>query len=74
MTLMTLLIMLQDIQRRKLRCVEKCPNVQTCASVLMVSRSMKYDDTIQTIPGVVDCRNLGLTAVPKDIPFDTIEL
>jgi len=34
----------------------------------------KCPDKCKCSHGVVDCRNLGLTSIPGDIPFDTIEL
>lgn len=60
-------------------------SVRSPANVLMVSSEQKHNIVFlcesswvrchhNSCPGVVDCRNLGLTRVPSDIPHDTVEL
>ena len=50
-------------------------NVQNNANARMVILLL-YDilKLMFLFLGVVDCRNLGLTRIPEDIPFDTVEL
>ena len=52
--------------------VNKCPELCKCSqggSQLQLHCLMIYDWS-----GVVDCRNLGLTQVPSDLPPNTVEL
>ena len=59
---------------------KECKNVSKCPEKCKCSHGKKclvwfciyMDDTLFT--GVVDCRNLGLTEIPEDIPFETFEL
>ena len=53
--------------------VSKCPEKCKCShgkSVFICNTNMNE----YFLTGVVDCRNLGLTKIPEDIPSDTVEL
>ena len=54
------------------RNVSKCPVQCKCSHGNIEIISGNLVDIL--FPGVVDCRNIGLTKIPEDIPFDTVEL
>ena len=52
----------------------KCPELCKCShgGPRFAMKNVKY--FYYLVLGVVDCRNLGLTQVPADIPTDTVEM
>ena len=54
--------------------VSKCPEKCKCSHGLPVFTICYSNMNESLLPGVVDCRNLGLTKIPEDIPSDTVEL